>query len=109
MKADDVQKAYDEAREALLQQGQDAEAALTLLPSPPPSCPFNGHEEGESVVDFVRSQREKQKAVLRKALPSATPEQVEAIYNVFCLRCNVPVADEWIADVEAYVSSCETK
>lgn len=55
----------------------------------------------DSIITIITEARKAQKDHLLTLLKDG--EMLDAVYNEFCVRNNVPVADEYISDVKNYI------
>ena len=107
MKASLVEEAYEIAKTYYQGLGYDTESAIAALSSPP-RCPFTGFDGTGSLLTYVTSVRQQQRQDLMRSL-GGDGTCLDAVYDEHCLRCEVPVADEYIADVERYINSLNDK
>lgn len=103
MKTSLIEEAYEIAKAYYSGLGYDTDSVIAALASPP-RCPYEGHEELDSLLAYVTDFRQQQRQEILAQL-GGDSTYLDAIYDEHCLRWDVPVADEYIADVERHINN----
>lgn len=103
MKTSLIEEAYEIAKAYYSGLGYDTDSVIATLASPP-RCPYEGHVGQDSLLTYVTDFRLQQRQEILQQL-GGDGTYLDAVYDEHCLRWDVPVADEYIADVERHINN----